>query len=461
MQPRIKRRGMALLLVMVGMIVCTILTAGFLSTQGTSIGVARNERDAAKARGIAQTGIDMSYWLIKNRSDWRSRMSPGTWLTNTAIGDGTVTVSAADGDSSGSFADDPTQAAIITSTGTFDNRSFTLTASIKPTGGGTVYYDGSFINGNIIVGNGDLLTAATVDSYNSSVSSYNALFPGSNANFISDAVGNNALLVYFPSVLRGTYTAGPNAPLGSVVGLLNSVLGIAPVGPSAISVQTENRNPGTVIFPNTAGLVAKGVFNWSNQPSAKTLNAPGTYDSFTVKSDTVNVTASGIYNITGNMDIGNTTTSVLNIADGVSAVFIIGNDLKVDTGKITLTGTARAAFYVGHKLTVDKGQMNNNGNTSRLTIFGGADGDEVKIKGTNGVVFGSIYAPQHDFKMDTSSPKFFGAVVAKSMTIKDSSAFHFDEALRSLKISNITGGSAPGGTADYRISITGGPGINR
>src|SRR5438105_1743881 len=87
----LKRRGMALVLVMVGMIVCTILTAGDLSSQGTSIGIARNERDASKCRGIAQTGIDMCYWLIRNRSDWRETMPIGTWLNNVAIGEGTVT----------------------------------------------------------------------------------------------------------------------------------------------------------------------------------------------------------------------------------------------------------------------------------------------------------------------------------------------------------------------------------
>src|SRR3954447_11789191 len=93
MHARHPRRGMALLLVMIGLIVCTILTAGFLASQGTSIGIARNERDASKSRDIAQTGIDMCYWLIKNRSDWRSGITPGSaWLSNSPVGDGTVTV---------------------------------------------------------------------------------------------------------------------------------------------------------------------------------------------------------------------------------------------------------------------------------------------------------------------------------------------------------------------------------
>src|SRR4051812_14923217 len=96
--PRSLRRGMALLMVMIGVVVCSILTAGFLASQGTSIGIARNERDASKCHALAQTGVDMCYWLIKNKPDWRETMTPGTWLNNAAVGDGTVTVSVADGD---------------------------------------------------------------------------------------------------------------------------------------------------------------------------------------------------------------------------------------------------------------------------------------------------------------------------------------------------------------------------
>ena len=43
--------------------------------------------------------------------------------------------------------------------------------------------------------------------------------------------------------------------------------------------------------------------------------------------------------------------------------------------------------------------------------------------------------------------------------IKNGAQLHFDEALRSLRISNVTGGSAPPGYADYLITITGGPGL--
>lgn len=448
-----RRRGMALLLVMIGLVVCTILTAGFLSTQGTSVGIARNERDAAKCHAIAQTGVDMCYWLIRNKSNWRETMAPGPWLANVPIGDGTVSVSVASGDGTNNFANDPTQPAILTSTGTYDSRAFTLTATIRPTGGGTVYSAGNFISGNILVGNGDLLTAATVDSYNSSVASYNALFPGTNAAFVSNSVASNSLLVYFPSVFRGSYTAGTTALLSNVVGLLGGAS-----GPAATGTQTESRNPGTVIFPNTAGLAYRGAMSKTVAGTAS-YGSPGTYDSITATTGTVNINATGIYNITGNVALTNSTAK-LTFTDGVIAVVVVNGNLSVSSGAIQLLGTtSQVAFYVKGNITLAGGSLNNNGATSRATLFGGSSGGTIQITGTNGAMYGSIYAPQHDMTLSSSSPKFFGAVVAKSLTVKDSAAVHFDEALRTLKISNLTGGSAAPGTADYRLSVLGGPGI--
>ena len=98
--PRPRSRGVALLLVMIGLIVCTLLTAGFLSSQGTAIGIARNERDAEASRFLAQSGIDLCFSMIKNKSGWRESMTPGTWLNKYPIGNGTVTVTAASADGS-------------------------------------------------------------------------------------------------------------------------------------------------------------------------------------------------------------------------------------------------------------------------------------------------------------------------------------------------------------------------
>ena len=448
---RVWRRGMALLLVMIGLVVCTVLTAGFLATQGTSIGIARNERDAAKSHAIAQTGVDMCYWLIRNKSDWRESMLPGDWLTGAPVGDGTVTVHV--DDDNHNFSDDPASPVTLTSTGAFDNRTFALTATIRPTGGGTVFHDGNFVTGAIALGNTDLQAAAIIDSFNSTIAPYDAAAPGANAAFVSNAVANANLTVYLPSVFRGSYTAGPHAVLGNVINLVQAIL-----GPSATGVATESRNPGTVIFPNTTDLSpCPAAVLGSGQ--TRTLLTPGIYDDISANNATITIGATGTYYVNHNLNSGGGLSSNITIANNVNATIVVQGDVTVSSGKISVGANSTLALYVMGNITLSGGSINSTGPASRLTIFGGTNPGTISISGMNGIISGAIYAPAHDMTMRANSPKFYGAVVVKSLTLKNTAAFHFDEALRSLKIPNITGGSAPGGTADYRIAITGGPGI--
>lgn len=448
-RPPTTRRGVALLMVMIGLIVCSILTAGFLSTQGTSIGIARNERDASKCRGIAQTGIDMCYWLIRNRSDWREAMAPGTWLNNVPIGDGTVSVSVADGAGNASFSADPTQAAVVTSTGTYDSRTFTLTATIRPTGGGTVFDNGNFITGNIQLG-GDLLTGSTIDSYNSGVSAYAPGTAGSNGSFGSDATAVGSLLIYFPSVFKGTYTAAPNTLLSNIL----SLIGLAS-SPTATATASEYRTPGTVVVPNTTNLPYVGSISLTN--SSKTISSPGRYDQIVLSNSQVTFNASGVYHITGNLTLSGSGPS-LNVADGTTVVLVVDGNVSL-IKNMNLNNSGQLAIYCNGTLSAS-GNINNNGSTNRLIMYGSSTCNSVQLNGA-AKVFGVIYAPQAAVTMQTSSPQFYGAVIASSLTMKNGAQLHFDQALQSLYISNVTGGSAPPGTADYRVIINGGPGIGR
>ncbi len=444
------QRGMALLMVMIGLVVCSILTAGFLSTQGTSIGIARNERDASKCRGIAQTGIDMCYWQIRKRSDWREAMRTGTWLTSMPVGDGTVTTSVADGAGHSSFSTDPTQAAVVTSTGTYDNRTLTLVATIQPTGSGTVFASGNFISGNIQLGN-SLLTAAQIDSYNSSVAAYSTSSAGSNGSFGSDATAAGALLIYFPSIFNGTYTAAPSTLLTNIL----SLVGLAS-SPTAVATATEFRTPGAVIMPNISGLAYNGAYTKSNS-SGQVISTPGRYDSITLTNSSATINTSGLYYVTGNLSVSNATSSSLAIADGKTVVLVVNGSVSISKA-LSLGPTSQLAIYSSGTVTLS-GTINGSTATNHLVIFGSSSCNSIQITGTNTAVYGAIYAPQAALTMQTGNPKFYGAVVANSLGILNSSQLHFDQALQSLYLSNLTGGSAAPGTADYRVTIAGGPGI--
>jgi Tfp pilus assembly protein PilX len=446
------RRGMALLLVMIGLVVCTILTAGFLASQGTSIGIARNERDAVKSHAIAQTGIDMCYWLIRNKPDWRQTMSPGNWLTGAPVGDGAVTVTADDGNHN--FADDPAAPVTLTATGAFDNRVFALTATICPTGGGTVFQAGNFVNGTILLGNTDLTTIAQIDSYNSATAPYPTSKAG-NAAFGTNAGAAGSATIYNPSTFKGSYTAGPTAVLGTVTTLVGGA-----AAPTAVTKAAETRNPGNVIFPNTAKLDPCPDVSPVNSATPVDLPGPGTYTNVGASNATVNVAKPGTYVINNNLTIGNVAASALTVAPGITASIIVNGNVIINLGKIQLGSNAQLSLYVNGNITVVGGSMNLNGTTSNLRIFGGNNPGTIQLS-SGGNIFGAIYAPNHDLVLQTGSPKIYGAAVVKSLTVKNTAQFHFDEALRTLYIPNITGGSAPSGTADYRIAIIGGPGIQR
>lgn len=456
---------MALLLVMIGMIVCTILTAGFLATQGTAIGIARNERDATKCRAIAQTGIDMCYWLIRNRNDWRQSMTPGQWLSNVAIGDGTVSAKVVDANGNPAFTTDPTQGVAITSTGTYDSRSFSLSATVRPTGGGTVYVAGNFIQGNIQLGQSLLdLSGGKIDSYNSSNGTYAQTVAGNGA-FGSNASGLGALTMYFPSIFNGSYTAAPNVPLLNILSILGGGS-----GPTSSSNAGQTRNPGTVLMPNTTGLVYRGAFS---PTSIANLSQPGRYDSFTTNTFGVTISASGLYYITGNFNVGGTGASVT-VSPNVAAVIMVEGAITI-AKPVTLGNGSQLAFYCDgtvlnpSTVTVTNTSVNSTGATSQFTVFGSQNCKTITVTGALGKVVGSIYAPQADLTMKTSGPVLYGAVVANNLYLYNGAALHFDEALRTgLSMSNITGGSAPtesaptavtGGNSFYQISITGGPGI--
>src|SRR5438093_11262061 len=98
------RRGMALYLVMVALVVCVLLGTVFLANSSVASVTGRNVEDRLKSRAIAESGIAMALRFIDLNPDWRTTQANGQWLSNYSLNGGTLTVSGEDGntvDSSG------------------------------------------------------------------------------------------------------------------------------------------------------------------------------------------------------------------------------------------------------------------------------------------------------------------------------------------------------------------------
>ena len=453
------RRGVAMLLVMVGLVVCTLLTAGFLSTQGTAIAIARNERDAEACRLLAQAGLDLCFAQMRtldaarttaDQPSWREKMSPGTWLSNFPVGNGTVTVTAASANGATSFSSDPHQAVVFTSTGACNNRSFTLTGTYTPTGGGQVFRGGNYFQGTVVVGPGTLLVPTLIDSYNSSQGAYST--SGSKAIVWTNSTAGGSVTINTFGSINGSVVAGPLALVSNV---LNGVLGLLGLGGGGtVASASETRDPGVVIPPNMSGMTSQG----SVSASTSTFS-PGVFDNLTFPTRSGGYTITGgFYGVNDNLTINSSTKLTTQAASNV-VMYVKGNLSLASSSAIVLGAGSTLTIYVGGGTSLSAASINATGTNplpSAVQLLGLPNAAGIQL--SNGSkLYGVIYSPNSSVSMQgtAASPAVYGAIVAHDVAMQNMSQFHYDQATQSIKIDNIAGGTAPPGAADYKSTVVG------
>jgi hypothetical protein len=135
----LRRRGAAMLLVMIAVGVATTLAVGFLGSHAMATRVSTNAQNLTRARWIAESGLELAGGYVRNNADWRTAKTHGVWINAQSHGGGTLTVSVFDGqdadsdgdiDGDGSLSDDATDPATAVSTGTYNGATCTLRALI-------------------------------------------------------------------------------------------------------------------------------------------------------------------------------------------------------------------------------------------------------------------------------------------------------------------------------------------
>jgi hypothetical protein len=140
-RPASRCRGIAMLLVLIAVAVCSIMGMAFLSSQSTVLGVASNIDRHARARQIAETGLTATLQYIQQDTSWRTNRSNGAWFSDVAFAGGTYTIRADDGtdtdgdgviDGDGDLADDPADVVTVTSVGAFQGVTHRVRALVTP-----------------------------------------------------------------------------------------------------------------------------------------------------------------------------------------------------------------------------------------------------------------------------------------------------------------------------------------
>ena len=138
-----RRRGVAMILVMIALSVATILSASFLAAQSTTTRIASNVQHHGHARYIAESGVDLALAYIRSDSAWRDR-GEGTWADDADLAGGTFTLAVHDGedtdgdgniDGDGDLTDDDNDTFTISVTGNYSGVTHSLDAVVQPEAG--------------------------------------------------------------------------------------------------------------------------------------------------------------------------------------------------------------------------------------------------------------------------------------------------------------------------------------
>lgn len=148
---RTRQRGVAMVLVLIALAMATVIGLSFLNTQSTTTGIAQNVGKQTRARGIAESALEMTIDHLRTNPNWRSDKTSGTWIgdesANNQLDGGKFTIIVQDGiiDDNGDVVGDGdlsnnmTDKVVITAVGYYQGVSHSIRAQITPTAIGPQY----------------------------------------------------------------------------------------------------------------------------------------------------------------------------------------------------------------------------------------------------------------------------------------------------------------------------------
>ena len=90
------RRGIALMLVMVAILVVGAMAVAYFGSRDNSIAISTNVASSSKARIVAESGLALAVAILATNSDWRTNHIDGVILQNQQLSDGVITITIID-----------------------------------------------------------------------------------------------------------------------------------------------------------------------------------------------------------------------------------------------------------------------------------------------------------------------------------------------------------------------------
>lgn len=254
--------------------------------------------------------------------------------------------------------------------------------------------------GVVLSGQGD------VDSYNSSVASYDPANPGSNGDVGTNATSNGVISLSGQAEVKGDAVVGPGG---------DPTTGVTTSGQSSVSGS------------KSAADSAKDMTPKSDPGGGTPLIVSGTMP-----------IGAGTYRVSSISLSSQTTVTI----SGNVTLYVTGNFTTSGQSKINITSGSSLTMYVSGDIHMaGQGIVNLNNKPENLIIYGTETCTSVHLSG-QAELFGAIYAPKAEAQF-TGQADIYGSIIAKTVNVSGQGDIHYDEALSSLG-----GGGTP---SDFNI----------
>lgn len=92
----VERRGIAMMLVMVAILVTGGMAVAYFGSRDNSIAISTNVASSSSARVVAESGLDIAVAILETNADWRNSHVEGVILDEYQIGEGTISITIID-----------------------------------------------------------------------------------------------------------------------------------------------------------------------------------------------------------------------------------------------------------------------------------------------------------------------------------------------------------------------------
>jgi Tfp pilus assembly protein PilX len=414
-----ERRGIALMLVMVAILVTGTMAVAYFGSRDNSIAISANVEAAARARAVAESGLDLAVAILETNSDWRTQHTDGVILDSFTFGGGEITLTIIDAETGEPPSEETNEVEItILSNVSGISQTTKATATIIPQEDEfDVDYSeyAIFAQSHITVRD-----VASLQQWNASPlsSQHSALLIGTLATSPMSVQVNS----------WGQHEAIELHARSNASSMLSTSMSSAHALPESLPFPSPPSPPsGNKLFEFEE---EEDTHSWNprgNNSNWAQSFANGFRNSFHAQENGIDV-QSGSYEIES-LSLG--ANESLTIHGDVTLT--VTDTLRLSAATIILAEDATLTIHIGGDVRIDSSYIGNENKSlnswsdpSRVQLFGQEDSDW-NISGTT-TIKGEVYAPQSDIEL-RGVATLCGRIAGDKVTLRGASRLLYDETL--------------------------------